>query len=65
VYADPRDPVAFAAAVQTLADDANWLNRSSAAREQARLFDWDRSADVLYEVLRRVAKKPRPEDADA
>lgn len=65
VYADPRDPGAFAAAIQTIADNATWLSRSSAAREQARLFDWDRSADVLYEVLRRVAQKPRPEDADA
>jgi glycosyltransferase involved in cell wall biosynthesis len=64
VYADPRDASAFAAAVRTLDDDATWLARSAAAREQARLFDWDRSADVLYEVLRRVANKPRPEDAD-
>lgn len=65
VYADPRDPAAFAAAVQTLDDDATWLARSTEAREQARLFDWDRSADVLYEVLRRVAQKPRPEDAES
>lgn len=64
VYADPNDPAAFAAAVQGIADDAIWLARSADAREQARLFDWDRSADVLYEVLRRVATKPRPEDAD-
>jgi hypothetical protein len=49
--------------VRTLDDDAVWLSRSARAREQARLFDWDRSADVLYEVLRRVARKPRPEDA--
>ncbi len=64
IYADPRDPKAFAAAVQTLDDSATWTARSTAAREQARLFDWDRSADVLYEVLRRVATKPRPEDAE-
>jgi glycosyltransferase involved in cell wall biosynthesis len=64
LYADPHDPSAFAAAVRLLDDDANWLARSAAAREQARLFDWDRSADVLYEVLRRVARKPRPEDAE-
>lgn len=64
VYADPRDPTAFAAAVRTLDDPATWKHRSAAAREQARLFDWNRSADVLYEVLRRVAKKPRPEDAE-
>ncbi|HWH98053.1 MAG TPA: glycosyltransferase, partial [Pseudolysinimonas sp.] len=64
VYADPRDPRAFAAAVRTLDAPATWTMHSRAAREQARLFDWDRSADVLYEVLRRVANKPRPEDAD-
>jgi glycosyltransferase involved in cell wall biosynthesis len=64
VYADPRDPSAFAAAVRSLDDDATWLGLSAAVRDRARLFDWDRSADVLYEVLRRVAKKPRPEDAE-
>jgi len=64
VYADPRNPSAFAAAVRTLDDETTWLARSAASRERARLFDWDRSADVLYEVLRRVAKKPRPEDAE-
>jgi glycosyltransferase involved in cell wall biosynthesis len=64
IYTDPRDPTAFAAAVRTLEDPTVWRARSAAAREQARLFDWDRSADVLYEVLRRVARKPRPEDAD-
>lgn len=65
VYADPRDPRAFAAAVRTLDDPASWERHSVAARKQARLFDWDRSAAVLYEVLRRVANKPRPEDAES
>lgn len=63
VYADPHDPTAFARAVRTLDDDDEWLRRSSLAREQARLFDWEASADVLYEVMRRVAWKVRPEDA--
>ncbi|GHF09474.1 glycosyltransferase family 4 protein [Pseudolysinimonas yzui] len=63
-YADPRSPAAFAAAVRTLEDSVEWERRSARAREQARLFDWDRSADVLYEVMRRVATKPRPEDAE-
>lgn len=63
VYADPRDPAAFATAVRSLAEPGEWERRSAAAREQARLFDWDRSAEVLYEVLRRVASKVRPEDA--
>jgi glycosyltransferase involved in cell wall biosynthesis len=64
IYADPRDPVAFANAVKTLAPPADWTQHSVAAREQATLFDWERSADVLYEVLRRVAVKARPEDAE-
>jgi glycosyltransferase involved in cell wall biosynthesis len=63
-YADPLDPVAFADAVRALDDPVVWATRSTTVREQARRFDWDRSADVLYEVLRRVAQKPRPEDAD-
>lgn len=63
IYADPRDPARFAAAVRVLADAREWSRRSKAAREQARRFDWDRSADVLYEVLRRVASKGRPEHA--
>ena len=63
VYADPHDPRAFASAVRSLDDGDAWARHSAAAREQARLFDWDRSAEVLYEVLRRVAAKARPDDA--
>jgi glycosyltransferase involved in cell wall biosynthesis len=63
LYADPRDPASFAAAVRTLDDPTEWHERSTRAREQARLFDWETSADVLYEVMRRVATKVRPEDA--
>jgi glycosyltransferase involved in cell wall biosynthesis len=65
LYVDSRDPVAFARAVQSLDDPAEWERRSAASRAQARLFDWDRSAEVLYEVMRRVAGKARPEDAGA
>jgi glycosyltransferase involved in cell wall biosynthesis len=65
IYADPHDPRAFAQAVKILDVPAAWTRHSAAAREQAKLFDWDRSADVLYEVLRRVAGKARPEDAEA
>jgi glycosyltransferase involved in cell wall biosynthesis len=64
IYADSRDPVQFAQAVRQLDDPAVWSRHSAAARDQATLFDWDASADVLYEVLRRVASKPRPEDAE-
>jgi Glycosyltransferase len=64
VFADPRDPAAFAAAVRSIEDPVEWERRSAASLEQARLFDWDRSADILYEVMRRVATKARPEDAN-
>lgn len=63
IFADPHDPVAFARAVRTLDDADEWQRRSTLARAQARLFDWEASADVLYEVMRRVATKVRPEDA--
>jgi glycosyltransferase involved in cell wall biosynthesis len=62
LYADPSDPSAFAGTVRRLEDAREWEARSAQSREQARLFDWDRSAEVLYEVLRRVASKARPED---
>ena len=51
------------AAVRSIVDPAVWERRSAASLEQAKLFDWDRSADILYEVMRRVATKARPEDA--
>lgn len=63
VYVDPHDPTAFAAAVRRVAEPEEWRRRSTAALVQARLFDWDKSAAVLYEVMRRVAAKARPEDA--
>jgi glycosyltransferase involved in cell wall biosynthesis len=64
VHGPARNPSGFAAAVRTLEDPKEWERRSAAARVQARLFDWDASADVLYEVMRRVASKARPEDAE-
>jgi glycosyltransferase involved in cell wall biosynthesis len=64
IYVDPHDPVAFAKAVKSLDVPAVWAQHSAAARERATLFDWDRSADVLYEVLRRIAGKTRPEDTE-
>jgi len=64
IYADPLDPGAFARGVKLLDVPADWIGHSVAARAQATQFDWERSADVLYEVLRRVAVKARPEDAE-
>ncbi|WP_167139585.1 glycosyltransferase family 1 protein [Diaminobutyricimonas sp. TR449] len=44
-----------AAAVRALEDSAEWSRRSALAHEQAGRFDWDRSAAVLYDLLRRFA----------
>lgn len=59
VYADPTDDRAVADAIRTLDDPAEWGARSVASREQARLFDWGRSARTLLELLERVARLPR------
>ncbi|MFT4283772.1 MAG: glycosyltransferase family 1 protein [Protaetiibacter sp.] len=56
VYADPRDVGAVAAAIRTLDDPEEWARRSAAAREQAAVFDWNRSARTLLELLERVAR---------
>jgi len=58
VYADPRDPVAVAAAIRTLEDPTRWRALSVASREQAALFDWDRSAAALLGLLQRLTREP-------
>lgn len=60
-YFPPDDPAAFAEQVRALEDKREWDKRSTASRAQAALFDWDDSAKVLAEVLRRVALKARPQ----
>jgi glycosyltransferase involved in cell wall biosynthesis len=57
-YVRPDDAAGFAAAVRALADDAEWERRSAAALARAADFDGARSAQVLAEVLRRVAARP-------
>jgi glycosyltransferase involved in cell wall biosynthesis len=59
-YVPPGDDEAFARAVRGLEVADTWRKRSAAARKQAALFDWDRSVEVLFEVLQRVARKERP-----
>jgi glycosyltransferase involved in cell wall biosynthesis len=58
-FAPATDADAVARAVKALEDPTEWRARSAASLEQARTFDWDRSAAELYEVLARVAKRPR------
>ncbi|AYF99034.1 glycosyltransferase family 4 protein [Protaetiibacter intestinalis] len=57
VYADPRDVDAVAAALRSLEEPGEWARRSAASREQARSFDWSRSAHALLEMLERVARR--------
>jgi len=51
VFFDPRDPVAFAAAVRSIEDPDEWMRRSRLSTERAADFRWDRSARILLEVL--------------
>src|SRR5690606_20137900 len=55
----PTDPAAFAREVRALEDPAEWSRRSVASRAQAARFDWDTSAEVLADVIRRVALRAR------
>ena len=50
-YFDQDSAEAFAARVLELELPEEWLRRSNAARARAALFDWDRSAETLLEVL--------------
>jgi len=58
-YVGAMDADAVARAVKELEEPAVWHARSAAVLERARVFDWDRSAAELFEVLSRVARKPR------
>ncbi len=59
LVAPADDASAFAERLRALEDPAEWEARSAASREQARLFDWDRSAGILLEVLTRVGTASR------
>jgi len=60
-YFDPASPASIAAAVLRLADPEAWAARSAASTAQAARFSWDRSAEELLVVLRRVAARRPPE----
>jgi glycosyltransferase involved in cell wall biosynthesis len=49
-YVDPASPAEFAAAVQTLRDDAHWQQVSRRSVARAREFSWDESAQQLVDV---------------
>ena len=55
VLADPRDPLAFARAIESVLDECS-LRRQLVRRgfERARLFTWDRVAERLADAYRRA-----------
>ena len=57
VYARTGDPDDFARAIrELLSDPAERARRAEAGRERARLFSWDRTAELTLAALRRVAR---------
>ncbi len=59
ILVDPHDPAAFARAIRTLDDPAEWAARSHASLKQAELFSWDASAAVLWDVLVELGGQPK------
>ena len=56
LFASPDDPADFASRIQELADEREWNARSDRSREQARLFSWRHSAELLLDVLSKVGR---------
>lgn len=55
----PDDVAEFVAAILELENPAVWAHRSTAGRARAEHYSWTRSAQVLLEVLQRVADTGR------
>lgn len=56
LYFDPESPASIAAAVRTLEQPGEWARRSALSVEQAGRFSWESSAEVLLELLERLAR---------
>jgi glycosyltransferase involved in cell wall biosynthesis len=59
LYADPDDPAAFAAAVRALEEPGEWARRSAASLERVGTYSWDASAEILGDLLLRLARVRR------
>ncbi len=57
VFADPRSPSAFAAAVRALEDPDQWRARSAAVLRASQGYSWEESARRLLAVLERVERQ--------
>jgi alpha-1,3-rhamnosyl/mannosyltransferase len=56
VLADPDDVATWTAALARILEDVAWRDQLRAAgRARAALFTWQRTAELTYEVYRRVA----------
>ncbi|WP_210482006.1 glycosyltransferase family 1 protein [Naasia sp. SYSU D00948] len=55
LYADPDDPAAFADAIRRLEKPGEWAARSAASLERAAVYSWDASAEVLADLLLKLA----------
>jgi glycosyltransferase involved in cell wall biosynthesis len=56
-YFPATDPDAAAAAIRALENRETWQGRSALGRRVAAGYDWDASAEVLLQVLERVAAR--------
>lgn len=54
VYFDPDDASDVATTIERLTDPALWSELSAAGQRQAKLFDWDASAQALVGMIRTV-----------
>ena len=59
LYVEPRDPHAFAHAIESLENDDTWMRASAASLAQAATFSWAASAQKLLDVLVEVARTQR------
>jgi glycosyltransferase involved in cell wall biosynthesis len=55
-FFDPHNPADIARAVSTLAESRTWAARAAAAPVRAAEFSWDRSAQELLELARRLSR---------
>jgi glycosyltransferase involved in cell wall biosynthesis len=58
-YVDPDDVEGFVRAVRALDDDAAFAVASARARERAEHYSWERSAQVLLDLLERAVELRR------
>lgn len=56
LYFDQESPASIAAAIRRLEEPGEWARRSAASIEQASTFSWEKSAEVLLDLLEGVGR---------